>query len=134
MPHFSPVQCADLVDLFWKGDGLRCPVDGTLLASHFQPLEAGYLLALACLCCGKKAQVTRLSDPRRFMFRCWSNAERAEMEAACAGSTRPACPICQISLVDPPAPGTPFRSLECPRCGNSHILVAICAAGALVSA
>jgi len=122
MSFFSPAHLDDLANTFWQQGEARCPHDGKLLDSRFHPQHTGYLLVMACNHCGKKAQFTRFSDPKRYTFRPWTSAEVAAMSSLYGAGQNPQCPVCwSRTSCREICPGSDV-TLECMRCGNVHLL------------
>ena len=120
MSLFSMAQCECLVREFWLSGKTKCPCDGTPLLTQFHEQSINYLLVLACPICGKKAQVTRFSDPNRDCFRRWTSLEKQELVMAHSQGQATQCPVCMSKLRYESGLHSTVMTIECPRCGNGH--------------
>jgi hypothetical protein len=120
MASFSMAQCSRLVDDFWRRGTANCPLDGKRIEAYYHSHEVGYLLVLACSGCGRKAQITRYSDPLRNRFRPWSKAEAARLTTEHRMGHRAACPVCGVATQC--GAGELGQVMECPRCGNFRLV------------
>ena len=118
MSYFSTAQCGELVNEFWRVGGVRCPHDSRPMETHYHSHGAGYLLVLACTYCGKKAQITRFSDPQRHYFRRWSKEEAAELLTTHQKVGHAGCPVCGAAVQCRHVSEGALWMVECPRCGN----------------
>jgi len=126
MSYFSTAQCGELVNAYWRAGEARCPHDGKPVETHYHSHGVGYLLVLACTHCGKKAQITRFSDPKRHHFRKWSSEETAKLMHEHKQTGHAACPVCGAGILCRHLSGKRLTVVECPRCGN---IQQTCAAG-----
>jgi DNA-directed RNA polymerase subunit RPC12/RpoP len=120
MSLFSMSQCENMVREFWLSGRTSCPCDGTPVLTQLHDHSVNYLLVLACPICGKKAQVTRFSDPSRDQFRRWTMDEREQLATAHADGDVKACPVCSAKLRYESSLHSTLLLIECPRCGNGH--------------
>ena len=118
---FNRGQLEIMIDAFWNLDGVFCPRDGAEIEPHLYPQREGYLLVLACPCCGTKAQVTRYSDPKRFAFRMWTQPERVWLALGHDREKGVQCPVCR-ARVKRRTIGELIHVFECVRCGNQHAI------------
>lgn len=104
------------------GSGLRwCPVCGTTL--HCIPSRLmGAFGRAECHTCGTSQFVARHNDPKRDLFRPYTDDEKLEIIRAYEARVTPLCPIDGADMTGGPnpVPGKPKPVfLQCPRCGHS---------------
>ena len=124
MSRFNDGQLETLVDRFWKLEDLMCPHDGTKIWARLYSQLTGYLLVLGCPRCGIKGQITQYSDPLRRTFRKWTESEGCALAQDYECERCVCCPVCR-SRVKCRTQGEPIQVLECPRCGNQHMTMAL---------
>ena len=117
---WSTEQTHQIVEQFWQSGAVRCPDDNGPLKLRLHKLHGGdYDLSAECPVCGKRKELRRGDDPRRRLFRPWTELEIKELTDAAATSRALPCPVCSAPVEWRPAPIRPL--LHCFRCGNSDL-------------